>query len=256
MVKIPPIWKEFKIFDAHSHLGYLYDIGKSMTGQDLVAYMERYNISYSAVSALTRNIRKDNDDVANIFRKYPDRIVPLAHVDPHLGGEEAVNEIDRCAKMGFKGVKLHPHYDGYNVYDKDLIFPVMEKASKERLPVLVHTGTPPMSLPIHIAYVAQRFPEVPIICGHMGLCDSSYEAPIAASIAENIYLDMSATNPTVIIEKTVREIGADRIVWGTDTPYLTFESEFFKLLSLNISEENMRKILFDNAMRAYRIEPK
>lgn len=249
---IEPVWKDYQIFDSHAHIGNYYDIDASFSADELAVHMSQYNIKRAAISAVTKDILNDNNLVAEAIRKFPERIIGLAHIDPSTG-ISALKEIDRCLEMGFKGLKLHPVYDAYVIFDSRLLFPVLEKAAKNRLPILIHTGTPPMSTPIHIGYLAQHFPEVNFICGHMGLGDSSYEAPEAGEMAENIYMDTSCAAAAGLIERAIKRLGTGKFVWGTDVPYGNFVSEFFKLLSLRISDEEKRAILWENPMKIYRM---
>jgi uncharacterized protein len=248
---IPPIWRDYKIIDAHVHIGDYFDINARFSADDLFAHMRKYNISVAALSAVTKNIRGDNDLVAGAIRRHPAKIVGLAHIDPTAG--DALDEIERALGMGFKGLKLHPHYDAYNVFDSRVTFKVLENAASHRLPVLIHTGTPPMTTPMHVGYLAQHFPDVNFIAAHMGLVDSSLEAVEAGRMADNIYMDMTAASVTAVIEDAILRLGEDRFVWGTDAPYLNFVAEFFKLLSLRVSDEARRKILWDNPKRIYRL---
>jgi hypothetical protein len=249
-LRIDPVWEKYNIFDAHTHIGDYYDIDAAMSADGLITYMKEYNIRYSAVSAVTKDMYGDNNRVAEAFKKYPDQLLGLAHIDPSAG-ESALAEVERCLRLGFRGLKLHPHYDAYMVFDSKLVFPVLEKAAHHRLPILVHTGTPPMTTPIHVGYLAQHFPEIKFICGHMGFGDSSYEAPEAGEMAENVYMDLTAASVHSMIERAIKRLGAERFVWGTDQPYLTFIGEFFKLLSLRIPDEDKRKILWENPKRIY-----
>lgn len=253
MKEIQPIWNEYQIFDAHAHIGSYYDIDASLSADELNAHMKRYNVSRCAISAVTKDIPGDNDIVAQAVKKFPGKIVGLAHIDASAR-DKALAEIDRCLKLGLKALKLHPHYDAYMVYDSRLMFPVLEKAAKHRLAILFHTGTPPITTPIHIGFLAQHFPDVNFICGHMGLADSSFEAPEAGEMSENVFMDTTCAAASSLIERAIRRLGAERFVWGTDVPYSNFVSEFFKLLSLQIPDEDKRKILWDNPMRIYRLQ--
>lgn len=248
--EVPPIWEDYRIFDAHIHIGDYFDINAKFPASELMAYLTKYNISKAALSAVTKDIAADNELVADAMRRDP-RVVALAHIDPTAAG--APERVDRAVSQGFKGLKLHPHYDAYMVFDSRVTYGVLERAAKHRLPVLIHTGTPPMTTPIHIGLLAQHFPDVNFIAGHMGLVDSSLEAVEAGRMAENVYMDMTAASVTSILEDAVNRLGAHRFVWGTDAPYLNFVSEFFKLFSLRIPDETKRQILWDNPIGVYRL---
>ena len=249
--EIPPLWEDYKIFDAHIHIGDYFDINAKFPASELFSYMTRYNISKAALSAVTKDIAGDNALVADAMDKDPQRVVALAHIDPTAA--DAVERVDAAARRGFKGLKLHPHYDAYMVFDSRITFGVLERAASHRMAVLIHSGTPPMTTPMHIGYLAQHFPEVNFIAGHMGLVDSSLETVEAGRMAENLYMDTTAASVTSVIEDAINRLGPHRFVWGTDAPYLNFISEFFKLLSLRTSEEAKRQILWDNPVRVYRV---
>ncbi len=110
-----------------------------------------------------------------------------------------------------------------------------------------------MTTPIHIGFLAQHFPDVNLVCGHMGLADSAFEAPEAGMMAENVYFDLTATTSTTVAERAMKHLGPERFVFGTDQPYCSFEGEFFKLLSMDISDEDKRRILWDNPRRIYHL---
>src|SRR5580700_3068309 len=185
MVKeIPPLWEDYRIFDAHIHIGDYFDINAKFPASELFAYLDRYNISKAALSAVTKNIPGDNELVADAMKLDPGRIVGLAHIDPTSA--DALDQTEAALSKGFRGLKLHPHYDAYMVFDSRITFPLLEKAAKHRLPVLIHTGTPPMTTPMHIGNLAQHFPDVNFIAAHMGLVDSSLETVEAGRMADNV----------------------------------------------------------------------
>jgi len=249
--EIPALWEDYEIFDAHIHIGDYFDINASFPAAELFSYLTRYNIKKAALSAVTKDIAADNELVADALKRDASRIVALAHVDPTAA--DAIERVDRAASSGFRGLKLHPHYDAYMVFDSRITFGVLERAAKHRMAVLVHTGTPPMTTPMHIGYLAQHFPEVNFIAGHMGLVDSSLEVVEAGRMAENLFMDTTAASVTLGSEDASNRLGAHRFVWGTDAPYLNFISEFFKLLSLRVDDEVKRQILWQNPRTAYRI---
>ena len=250
LTSIPSIWRNYTLFDAHSHIGDFPDMniyGRTIT--DLLDYMNVFNIRYSAVSCITRKMTDDNDKVAAAVKAYPDRVVGLAHINPSLG-KIAVSEVERCTSMGLRGVKLHPWFDFYCVADIDMTRPVFEKISEEKIPVLVHTGNYPMSAPIHLTFLAREFPDIRFICAHMGV-DSIAEAMLAAEYSPNVFLETSGSSSAGQVELAVRRIGADKVLWGTDPPYGKFVAEFYKIMSLDISEEDRQAILWANAARIY-----
>src|SRR5690606_39881383 len=120
-------------------------------------------------------------------------------------------------QLGFKGVKLHPWMTGFPIHS-EMVHPVMERIARYGVPVIVHSGTPPWSEPLQIAEMAGAHPDVPIILAHMGIIDLWKEAIDAARRHPNIWLETAGT-PGSAIRIAVEELGPERVVFGSDSPY-------------------------------------
>jgi predicted TIM-barrel fold metal-dependent hydrolase len=248
-----PLWQSLKIFDAHSHIGDFPELNIFGRGiEEIIEYNDKYNIKCSAISSVTKNIPNDNRIVADAIKKYPDRFVGLAHIDPSLK-KDSINEFEKCLSKGFRGVKLHPKCDNYVIINENLMEPLLEKISDERLPVMIHTGNYPMSVPIQVAILAKKYPKINFICAHMGI-DAFAEAIVAAKFASNVMLETSGSSSAGEVELVVKNVGAERIMFGSDPPYGKFIAEFFKIISLEIPDTDKRKILWTNAANLYGIK--
>ncbi len=248
-----PLWQKFRIFDAHSHIGDFPELGiYGRKIEELIDYSNKYNISSSAISSITKKISKDNHEVALSIKRYPERFVGLAHIDPN-SKQTGVSEIEKCVSAGFRGIKLHPKWDNYCILDENLMTPILDKISEEHLPVMIHTGNYPMSVPIQVAFLAKTYPKVKFICAHMGI-DNSAEAATAAKYASNIFLETSGTSSAGEVEMVAKSVGAERILFGTDPPYGKFVAEFYKIVSLEISDQDKQKIFWDNAAKLYGVK--
>ena len=137
--------------------------------------------------------------------------------------DDAVEELYRIRKLGLRGIKLHPDYQGFFVEDKRLI-PIYETISELKLPVLFHTGYDPISPDLYHAppeamqKIAKSFPDMIIIAAHMGgvYCYDEVEKYL---VGLNIYLDTSMSSifcESTQFERIVRNHGADRILFGSD----------------------------------------
>ncbi|HHU52111.1 MAG TPA: amidohydrolase [Firmicutes bacterium] len=204
------------------------------------------------IGGLFRDFQKSNDEIRNMYQKFPERIIPFGTTNPWYG-EEALAEIDRCVNvLGMKGFKLHPWMMGFAINSVQML-PVMERISDYGMPVLVHSGTVPWSEPLQIAYLASQFPKVQFILAHMGITDLWKEAIDAARRYSNIWLETAGT-PTVAIKTALQEIGPERIIFGSDSPYggvggCQFQMNKLKYLKLGkhaealLLGENLRRIL-------------
>jgi uncharacterized protein len=119
-------------------------------------------------------VRRENDWTAAEARRFPDRLVPFASVNPLR--EYAVDEVTRCARAGLRGLKLHftnSAVDMRNAAHIARVKAVFRAANAARLPLLVHMRTRAKD---YGADDARRFidellpevPDVPIVIAHMG----------------------------------------------------------------------------------------
>ncbi|MBI4278917.1 MAG: amidohydrolase family protein, partial [Armatimonadetes bacterium] len=150
------------------------------------------------------------------------------------------------------GIKLHPEWDSFNPNNRALIHPLMELARARKAPVLFHTGYFP-SEPGLFWELAETFPDVPIIFGHMGqrlLADTL----IVAHRCPNIYLETSQA-PDWFVDQAAKRIGAERILYGSNAPFDVPQAEMIKIRMLRaLSEEQKAAIFGGNAARLLRLE--
>ena len=198
----------------------------------------------AAISQLTKDYKDDVRQVAAAVRKYPNRIIGFAHIDPY--SPEACAEIDRAVRnLGIKGIKLHPAVDGFAIHD-EIVYPVMERAQDLKVPVLTHAGWAGIgggcvyAQPLDVLYLAELYPDASVIMAHMGQADNYWPSAIkAAKKADNIILDVSTFCIPHVIEKAVRDIGAERVIFGSDYPW-TFQSlELPEIRLLRISAKEI-----------------
>ena len=97
----------------------------------------------------------------------------------------------------------------------------MQLAEDLDIPVFIHSGHAPFSLPWSIGLLAERFPNVKVVMIHMGHGHGVY---IDASLKmakryDNIYLEMSGMPMNSKIKEAYDEVGKDRIMFGIDAPF-------------------------------------
>jgi len=204
---------------------------------------------YSSIGA-DRTYDDANAFIANAMEKVPDRIFGFVRVNPHLQ-ENALNSIEHCIKSkGFKGIKLHPRNEAFPINSEKLVFPIAELAGKLKVPLLFHTGDPDtygFAQPTLVGDLADYFPEVTIIVGHMG--KRLYEdAILVASWFDNVILEISFQSPREIM-RAVERVGADRIVYGSDMPFGIPEIAMMSVKLCKISEKEKELILGLNMAR-------
>ena len=97
------------------------------------------------------------------------------------------------------------------------------------------------------------YPDVNIIMAHSGFMQNTPEAISVAKECPNIYL-VHESGISGGLMQSVKELGADRVLMGTDTPYWDFEVQLKKIEVAVALEEDRKKIQGENIARLLRLE--
>jgi len=222
-----------------------------------IIFSPRYNDS--------AGVQGDDEITAAAVRKYPEKFVGFAYVDPRE--TDCVERLQHSVeKLGLKGVKYGPIYNGVPL-DDERLFPVYDYCQKMDIPITMHMGTTfsrnaPIDLgrAIHVEPVAQRWPDLKLIMAHMG--HPWFEECIAVARKQpNVYAEISALfyRPWQFYNMliTAQEYKmVDKIFFGTDFPFSTVEESIEGLTGANhlvegtnlpkVSDETIDTILYSN----------
>ncbi|MGH3160194.1 MAG: amidohydrolase family protein, partial [Streptosporangiaceae bacterium] len=187
-----------------------------------------------------------NDLVAEVVSKVAGAS-GLVWADPSLPGAVAKTR-EFLGIEGFCGIKLHPLLDGYPA-DAPVVWPVAELALEYGVPVLVHCGHAPFSLPWQAERLAARYPQLKMVLGHMGHGTITYiDAAIeAAERHPNIWLETSGMPMGPKIREAVTRVGAARVMFGSDSPCHHPLAEQAKVLAAGLSEQELAWVLHRSA---------
>jgi predicted TIM-barrel fold metal-dependent hydrolase len=234
-----------KVIDAHAHIG---DFGGwanvRISDDQLLSDMDRFHIEKTVVFMIP------NDIVRRAVQKYPDRLIGFVWVNPNEG-QKALDEVKRAlGDWGFQGIKLHPLFHAFIPGDETVV-PIMEQARQFHVPVLFHSGHPPFSLPWQIGEVAERFPDVPIIMGHMGHGHGLYiqGAITTARKYPNIYLETSGMPMHTKIKEAYERVGSDRVMYGSDAPFHDHSVEMQRVRVSGLDETALNRVFYENAAK-------
>ena len=234
-----------KKIDAHAHIGVFGGWAKlSLTADELIAQMNEFDIEKTLLCS------QPNELCLDAVNKYPDRILGMVYPNPY-DGQKAVDMIyDYVQNKGFKGIKCNPLKQAY-VADDEIMDPIMQAAEDLDIPVFMHCGHPPYSLPWSIALLAERFPKVKLTMIHMGHGHGVY---IDASLKmakryPNLYLEMSGMPMPSKIREAYEEVGHDRIMFGTDAPFHPAAVESQKVLCSGLDKRGMEDVFYNNAAK-------
>ncbi len=246
------------IWDIHCHLSGLPGITPDERMTRLVEFADRMGIERICVSMgmnwsydpSPEEMRRANDDVLAAVRRWSHRAFGFVYLNPnHV--EASLTELNRCVRDGpMVGVKLWVARH-CNAPELD---PIVGRAGELDAPVLQHTyikitGTlTGESTPMELGELAQRHPTVSFICAHTG---GDWELGIRAIRGcRNVSVDICGSDPTAgLTEMAVRELGAERVVYGSDAGGRSFASQLGKVFGAQIPESAKRMILGENCKR-------
>ena len=248
------------VIDGHTHFAGQGKGFQPNTVEEFTTIMDRNGIDAVVTCAPYSSIGKDrtydeaNEFLAKSTEEAGGRIIPFMRVNPHLQ-ENALSSIKKGAKQGFRGIKFHPRNEAFAINSEELAFPIAELALKLGMPILIHTGEPDTygyAQPALVGDLADSFPDLTLVVGHMGkrLCE---DAICVARWFDNIILETSFRSHRDIA-RAVRRVGADRVIYGSDTPFGIPEVEMLKVRVADISAEEKRMVLGDNMARILGLE--
>jgi predicted TIM-barrel fold metal-dependent hydrolase len=209
------------------------------------------------------SFREQHQTVIDAVRTYPERLYGTFVLNPRLGVNEGIDELRRLVRDDrFRMVKLHPTMHHYWPRERALTYPVLEEAAALDIPVLIHTGEPPYSVPALLEQLAVDNPRTTIIIAHLGTQKICYadDAINVARHCENVLLE-TGWGPLPRLLEAVRTLGPDRLVFGSDCPPQDIYSQLRPVecltwkppLGVGLSDSDLEKIMGDNIARLTRI---
>lgn len=251
----------FEIWDVHTHISGVPGTTPEDRLAKLLDYADRMGIARLCVfmgmawnyDPTPEFMRKSNDEVLRAIRKFPDRAFGFVYVNPKHT-QTSLDEINRCVRDGpMVGVKL---WCAVHCNDP-LLDPIVARAAELKALVTQHcwikiTGNlPGESTPMDLAELAARHPKATLICAHTG---GDWELGIRAIRPHpNIYADINGGDPTAgFTEMAVRELGAERVLYGSDAGGRSFASQLAKVHGAEIPDAAKRLVFAGNLKRLLR----
>lgn len=223
------------------------------------AKIDRIALLISGLKGLSA--RQRNEQLSTLIRMHPQKFIGFAGFNP-AQGEEAIADIEYAVKeLGFKGLKTVPSMLELDINDKSY-YPCYAKAQELGIPITIHTGASALVMGFRVKYcqplmvddVAFDFPDLKIICAHMG-AHQFMDVHSMLVRHRNVYADLCFWPlhplyrdliPWRLLEETV----PDKLLLGSDYPCGQTSKEAVEAVqSLFISDNFKAKILGENAAR-------
>jgi uncharacterized protein len=246
------------IWDLHCHFGGFRGRTPEERMARLMQFADRLGIERVCIFMGTsfvyepspEQLREANDQVLRGLSHWHHRAFGFVYLSPQYV-DFSLQEFDRCVRNGpMVGVKLWvakrasaPELD-----------PIITAAASMNAVIYQHTwhkttgNLPGESEPMELAELAARHPKVPLILGHTG---GEWETGIrSVRHLANVSADLAGGEPTTgMVEMAVRELGPDRVIYGSDAGGRSFASQLGKVMGADISERDRRAILGENLKR-------
>ena len=254
-----------KIIDVNVSLGnWPFQRFSLDTPDKLVKHLKSEGISSALVSPIESVFYPDpgvyNKLLIQRLKPYPN-LYPVMVLNSILADwRQRLREYSDYSKI--KAIKILPNYHNYSLSEKfvdDLMNELRERKialiiqmriedERNQYPLLKVAGVKVKE----IIQLANRFPQVPIIC----LCPYYEEAVALVKETSNIHIDISFTERLDTIVSLLNEIPAGRVLFGSHTPFLYTCSAVMKLKFANISKKDLKAIMFDNADHLLKLKEK
>ena len=233
---------------AHGVIAYL-----DGTKADLLRSTEEAGIDRSVVCPVTTKPTQDHAANEWVTSLDDERLIPFGTV--HAANEDAPGEVRRAIESGVRGFKLHPEYQEFSPTDARAR-PMLEAIAEAGVPVLFHAGIDIEIPTVHgtpeaFAKLNDSLPELDMILAHMGSF-RMWDEVSRWLVGRRVYFDTSYVHhdlSSIEFAALVHELGVEKILFGSDSPWGRQEDEIASVRAAGLSEDETAAILGGNAAR-------
>jgi predicted TIM-barrel fold metal-dependent hydrolase len=236
------------IVDAHCHAG----TGDGLTGPwdtsaPLGAYLRRARAAGIArtvvFAAFSSDYTTANAEVADICREHAPRLIGFAFVHAKRDAGQIGAMVEQAVRAyGFRGIKVHGH-------DAQVTREVFDAARRFGIPILYDVAGKTEILDL----IVPEYPDVDVIVPHLGsfaddwrahqrLIDQMMRMP-------SVYADTAGVRRFDYVVQAIRRIGAGRVIYGSDGPWLHPGLELHKIRLLGLAAQDEREVTGGTIMR-------
>ena len=229
------------------------------TDKSLISKMEEAGVDISVtlpVVTSPQQFESINRFAIGINEAYKDKDVSLISFGGiHPLCEDIEGKMKFLKDSGFKGVKIHPDYQGEFITHEGYV-KILECAKELDLIVVTHAGVdcgflgePVKCTPTLAKELIKKVPYSKFVLAHLGANEMVNEV-LDILAGEDVYFDTAYVLRTTD-EKTFKEIikrhGSDKILFASDSPWSDIKNDVQIIKSYKLDTETEEKILFKNA---------
>jgi predicted TIM-barrel fold metal-dependent hydrolase len=219
------------IVDCHTHWGMCWEEKCQGDPSEWLAVLDRHGVRKAFLYGHANLYRvdfckNDNDLLAQVSSKSPDRLIPVATSWPQME-KDGVKEVRRCIEtLGIRHLKFHPWLQGFSTADR-YFGEICSLAGECHMPIFLHDGTPCYSLSEQIAGLAKRFPSTTFVLAHSGLL-WAWRSAIEAARYANVRLCLCGPSMRAM-ELLSERVDPGRLLWGSDYGFSFADSINYRL---------------------------
>lgn len=227
------------------------------TLEGLLASMETAGIDLSVIVPVATSPRQFdgvNRFAAEINEQYENRLISFGGIHPD--SEDYKGQLKTLKSMGFKGIKLHPDYQGV-CFDDIRYERIVSEATELGMTILVHAGidigmpNPVKCTPAMSAKVLKDTQTKNLVLAHLGgwkLWDEVEELLVGT----DAYFDTAFIHQFIEREQFIRIVkthGSDKILFATDSPWSDQKEAVQWVRDCGFSKEVEEEILYKNSLK-------
>ena len=232
------------------------------TSDSLISKMDEAGVDISVtlpVVTAPHQFDSINRFACEINNAYNGKLISFGGIHPLC--EDIEGKMKFIKECGFKGVKIHPDYQGEFITHEGYV-KILECARDLDLIVVTHAGVdcgflgqPVKCTPTLAKELIKKVPHSKLVLAHLGANEMTSEV-LSLLCGEDVYFD-TAYILRFTDEKTFKEVvkkhGSDRILFATDSPWSDIKNDVSILKSYNLDKEDEEKILYKNAKKLLNI---
>lgn len=199
--------------------------------------------------------RTENAFVAAEVKKLPTRLAGACAVNSLK--DWAIREMQACRADGLRVLKLHTMASGMRLSEPAhlaKLTAILSEAERLQMTVLIHGNFPQASRGeegLVLLRELEKFPKVRFILGHLWGREfkwlEGFKHPrfIVEVSATPIWMKLAESREQLV--KTMRKVGIEKFVFGSDWPVFHPSEMMMALKALPLTDDEYKAIMFENA---------